>query len=48
VSPVWEPEPLRFIGANAGLSAMTIADAEEKITQRPSLAARLMGPLTGH
>jgi glycine/D-amino acid oxidase-like deaminating enzyme len=47
-SPAWEPEPLRFIGANAGLAAMTIADAEERITGRPSLAARIMGPLVGH
>jgi glycine/D-amino acid oxidase-like deaminating enzyme len=47
-SPNWEPEPLRFIGANAGLAAMTVADAEERITRRPSLAARVMGPLTGH
>jgi glycine/D-amino acid oxidase-like deaminating enzyme len=47
-SPNWEPEPLRFIGANLGLVAMTIADAEEKATGRPSIAARLMGPLTGH
>ncbi|MEP6481319.1 MAG: FAD-binding oxidoreductase [Rhodoglobus sp.] len=47
-SPRWEPEPLRFLGANAGLVATTIADAEERITRRPSLAARLVGPLTGH
>jgi len=47
-SPAWEREPLRFVGANAGLAAMTIADAEERLTKRPSLAARLMGPLTGH
>lgn len=47
-SPSWEPEPLRFLGANAGLVAMTVADAEEKLTRRPSLAARLMGPFTGH
>ena len=47
-SPSWEPEPLRFLGANAGLAAMTVADAEEKLTKRPSIAARLMGPLTGH
>lgn len=47
-SPSWEPEPLRFLGANAGLVAMEIADAEERITRRPSLAAKLMGPLTGH
>ncbi len=47
-SPKWELEPLRFIGANAGLVAMKIADAEERITRRPSIAAKLMGPLVGH
>ena len=47
-SPAWEPEPLRFLGANAGLAAMTVADAEERVTGRPSLAARMMGQLTGH
>ncbi len=47
-SPSWEPEPLRFFGANAGLIAMTVADAEERITKRPSLAAKVMGPLVGH
>jgi glycine/D-amino acid oxidase-like deaminating enzyme len=47
-SPNWEPEPLRFIGANAGLVAMSIADQEERVTGRASVAARLMGPLTGH
>lgn len=47
-SPSWEPEPLRFLGANAGLVGMTIADNEEKITGRPSIVARLLAPLTGH
>ncbi|WP_307859176.1 NAD(P)/FAD-dependent oxidoreductase [Herbiconiux sp. SYSU D00978] len=47
-SPQWEPEPLRFLGANAGLAAMTVADVEERLTGRPSLAARVMGPLIGH
>ncbi|MET4704330.1 FAD-binding oxidoreductase [Frigoribacterium sp. UYMn621] len=47
-SPQWEPEPLRFIGANLGTTAMNIADAEERMTGRASLAARLMAPLTGH
>ncbi len=47
-SPSWEPEPLRFLGANAALMAMTIADAEERVTGRASVAAKLMGPLTGH
>jgi glycine/D-amino acid oxidase-like deaminating enzyme len=44
----WEPEPLRWLGVNAGLRAMNAADAEERLTGRPSLAARLMAPLLGH
>ncbi len=47
-SPSWEPEPLRFIGANAGLVAMTLADAEERTTGRSSIIARAMSPLIGH
>lgn len=47
-SPSWEPEPLRFAGANAGLLATQFADIEERVTKRPSLIARVMGPLTGH
>jgi glycine/D-amino acid oxidase-like deaminating enzyme len=47
-SPSWEVEPLRFAGANAGMTAMAVADAEERVTGRPSLAARIMGPLVGH
>ncbi len=47
-SPLWEPEPLRFLGANAGLAAMSIADSEERVTSRPSVTAKLMGRLTGH
>lgn len=47
-SPSWELEPLRFIGSNLGLLAMEIADAEERLTKRRSLAAKLMAPLTGH
>ena len=46
-SPRWEPEPLRWVGINAGLRAMTLADAEERVTHRPSLAARAMAPFTG-
>ena len=48
LSPDWEPEPLRFLGANAGLLAMTAADREERLTGRGSLIARVMAPLTGH
>ena len=47
-SPRWEREPLRFAGANAGLVGMQFADAEERVTRRPSVAARLIGPLTGY
>lgn len=46
-SRAWEPEPFRFLGANLGLLAMDIADAEERVTKRPSLAAKLMAPLVG-
>jgi glycine/D-amino acid oxidase-like deaminating enzyme len=47
-SPRWEREPLRFLGANAGLIAMEGADFEERATGRPSLIARAVAPLTGH
>jgi glycine/D-amino acid oxidase-like deaminating enzyme len=36
----WEPEPLRWLGVNAGLTAMGAADPEESRTGRPSLIAR--------
>jgi glycine/D-amino acid oxidase-like deaminating enzyme len=47
-SPDWEVEPLRFVGANLGLAAMETADVEERLTARPSIAAKIMGPLVGH
>lgn len=47
-SPNWEPEPLRFLGANAGMLAMAAADVEERVTRRSSLIAKVMGPLVGH
>ena len=47
-SPLWEPEPLRFAGTNLGILGMQFADLEERVTKRPSLTARLLGPLTGH
>ena len=43
----WEPEPLRWLGANAGLQAMSFADTEERLTKRQSLTARFMAPLMG-
>jgi glycine/D-amino acid oxidase-like deaminating enzyme len=44
-SPRWEPEPARWLGINAGLRAMMLADAEERITGQPSRIAGLVKPL---
>jgi glycine/D-amino acid oxidase-like deaminating enzyme len=41
----WEPEPFRWLGINAGLQAMRVADLEERLTRRRSLVARAMAPL---
>jgi glycine/D-amino acid oxidase-like deaminating enzyme len=45
--PRWEPEPLRWLGINAGLRLISAADAEERWTGRPSRLAvgadRLLG-----
>jgi glycine/D-amino acid oxidase-like deaminating enzyme len=46
-SPDWEPEPLRWLGINAGLRTMGLADHEERLTRRPSLLAKAMSPLLG-
>jgi glycine/D-amino acid oxidase-like deaminating enzyme len=46
-SPAWEPEPLRWLGVNAGLRAMELADFEETRTGRPSRAAAFMGRFLG-
>lgn len=43
----WEREPFRWLGINAGLRAMTFADAEESLTRLPSLAAKAVSPLIG-
>ncbi len=43
----WEPEPLRWLEANAGLRAVALADKEEQLTRRPSRIARAMAPLLG-
>jgi glycine/D-amino acid oxidase-like deaminating enzyme len=40
----WEPEPLRWLGINAGLHAMTWADREEARTGRKSRIAKLVSP----
>jgi glycine/D-amino acid oxidase-like deaminating enzyme len=46
-SPRWEPEPLRWLGVNAGLHAMSFADRQEARTGRPSRAAEVMGRFLG-
>ncbi|MCL2780612.1 MAG: FAD-binding oxidoreductase [Actinomycetia bacterium] len=43
----WEPEPLRWLGANAGLWAMNWADAAEHRTGRPSHLAALVDRVLG-
>jgi len=45
--PRWEPEPLRWLGVNAGLWAMQLADRSEARRGRPSWVAARMGRLVG-
>jgi glycine/D-amino acid oxidase-like deaminating enzyme len=47
VSPRWEPEPLRWLGVNAGLWTMKLADRSEARHGRPSRVAGAMGRLLG-
>jgi glycine/D-amino acid oxidase-like deaminating enzyme len=47
-SPRWEPEPLRFLGVNAGLRVMGSADYAEARSGRQSRRAALFGRFTGH
>ncbi len=46
-SPPWEPEPLRWLGVNAGLWTMKFADRTETRRGRPSKVAAAMGRLLG-
>jgi glycine/D-amino acid oxidase-like deaminating enzyme len=46
-SPRWEPEPVRWLGANGGLAVMTSADAAEARTGRPARRAALFGRFLG-
>jgi glycine/D-amino acid oxidase-like deaminating enzyme len=46
-SPQWEPEPLRWLGINAGLKAMTWADHSEARTGRQSQVAKAFGRFLG-
>jgi glycine/D-amino acid oxidase-like deaminating enzyme len=47
VSRQWEPEPLRWLGVNAGLWTMKLADRTEAKRGRPSRVAERMGRLLG-
>ncbi|UOO89716.1 FAD-binding oxidoreductase [Vitreoscilla massiliensis] len=46
-SPLWEPEPLRWLGVNMGLSATALADSEERLTRRSSNIAAILAAITG-
>ena len=46
-SPSWEPEPFRWLGINAGLRSMALADAMEAKLGRPSRLAQVVSRLTG-
>jgi len=46
-SPSWEPEPLRWLGLNAGLQVMSFADRQEDRSGQPSRAAAFMGRFLG-
>jgi glycine/D-amino acid oxidase-like deaminating enzyme len=46
-SPPWEPEPWRWLGVNAGLWTMKLADRSEAKNGRPSRLAGVMGRLLG-
>ena len=46
-SPDWEPEPLRWLGANAGLQIMQRADNYEDRTGKSSTTAKVVGRLLG-
>jgi len=46
-SPRWEPEPLRWLGVNAGLRLAHLADAEEARTGSPAKLGSVVDRLTG-
>ena len=45
--PMWEPEPLRYLGTTAGIIGTSLADRWESYTGRPSLAGKIVDRLTG-
>ncbi len=46
-SPPWEPEPLRWLGINAGLAITAAADRAEARSGRPSRLGRALGRFLG-
>lgn len=44
----WEPEPLRWLGINLGLKAMTVADHTERRSGKPSRIAQFAHTFVGH
>ena len=44
----WEPEPLRWLGVNAGLQLANLADHEERLTGRPAVLGGALSALTSH
>ena len=44
----WEPEPLRWLGVNAGLLMARVADAHERRSGRPSPLGAALSRLTAH
>jgi glycine/D-amino acid oxidase-like deaminating enzyme len=44
----WEPEPLRWLGVNAGLRLASLADREERLTGRPALLGAALSAVTSH
>lgn len=47
-SPAWEPEPLRWLGVNAGLVLARSADAAERALGRRTSLSGILGAFTGH
>jgi hypothetical protein len=46
-SRTWEPEPLRWLGVNAGLKVMAHADRVEERTGKPTKRGEVMKKLIG-
>ncbi len=47
-SPRWEPEPLRWLGINAGLRVARLADREELASGTPARLGTVLARLTAH